>query len=53
MVTGGNVSALRTVCRPDLSVYLVTKNFLDTTEEAEHFDQNKRDGRLCLGDLSE
>jgi hypothetical protein len=46
-------SALRTVCRRDLSVYVVTKNLLDTTEEAEHFDQNKRDRRLCLGDLSE
>src|SRR6516225_11361157 len=32
---------------------LVTPNFLDTREEAEQFDPNKRDGRLCLGDLSE
>ena len=31
----------------------VTANFLDTREEAEQFDPNKRDGRLCLGDLSE
>src|SRR6516164_11785063 len=29
------------------------QNFLDTREEAEQFYPNKRDGSLCLGDLSE